>query len=367
MVRIRSTWPLRGGLEICAGCWRCPRHAVDAELAAGEARDGQREPCAQRFSATATRTSSSRRRVRARRSSRSHRALCRSAVAAAANAVAEAANAVAVAASVNAAMVVVVNVKWGKQKFEGVEVDVGEPVAVFKAQLFAHDERAAGAAEGDGRQGRAAQGRRRSVRSGSQAEPEPDADGDGGRAARAAARAHGLRRGPAGGGAQGEGGGRRGAAGRPRQPREHVLPQLDAAVHEDHPRALDLAPEVFGRGRGAGEGVCVRDARPDDAARPRERGAGGDADLVRQRLPRLVPRVRRADAEQRAVEAAGRAGSAGRPSSTPWASRWSSPPPSTPPPTCRRRRRRCCRGWRRCVPTSATCSSASRPRRPYVC
>ena len=32
---------------------------------------------------------------------------------------------------------VVVNVKWGKQKFEGVEVDVGEPVAVFKAQLFA--------------------------------------------------------------------------------------------------------------------------------------------------------------------------------------------------------------------------------------
>ena len=80
--------------------------------------------------------------------SRSHRA-CRSAVAAAANAVAEAANAVAVAASVNAAMVVV-NVKWGKQKFEGVEVDAGE-LSPFSSS--GADERAAGAAEGDGRKG----------------------------------------------------------------------------------------------------------------------------------------------------------------------------------------------------------------------
>ena len=30
-----------------------------------------------------------------------------------------------------------VNVKWGKEKFEGIEVDTSEPPEVFKAQLFA--------------------------------------------------------------------------------------------------------------------------------------------------------------------------------------------------------------------------------------
>ena len=31
----------------------------------------------------------------------------------------------------------VVNVKWGKEKFENVEIDTSEPPEVFKAQLFA--------------------------------------------------------------------------------------------------------------------------------------------------------------------------------------------------------------------------------------
>ena len=30
-----------------------------------------------------------------------------------------------------------VNIKWGKEKFENVEVDMSEPPEVFKAQLFA--------------------------------------------------------------------------------------------------------------------------------------------------------------------------------------------------------------------------------------
>ena len=32
---------------------------------------------------------------------------------------------------------ILVNVKWGKEKFEGIEVDTSEPPEVFKAQLFA--------------------------------------------------------------------------------------------------------------------------------------------------------------------------------------------------------------------------------------
>ena len=34
-------------------------------------------------------------------------------------------------------MPVTVTVKWGKQKFENLELDTAEPVEVFKAQLFA--------------------------------------------------------------------------------------------------------------------------------------------------------------------------------------------------------------------------------------
>ena len=37
----------------------------------------------------------------------------------------------------NDVFVLVVNVKWGKEKFENVEVDTSEPPEVFKAQLFA--------------------------------------------------------------------------------------------------------------------------------------------------------------------------------------------------------------------------------------
>lgn len=34
-------------------------------------------------------------------------------------------------------MPITVTVKWGKQKFENIELDTAEPVEVFKAQLFA--------------------------------------------------------------------------------------------------------------------------------------------------------------------------------------------------------------------------------------
>ena len=38
---------------------------------------------------------------------------------------------------INQISIISVNVKWGKEKFENVDVDTSEPPEVFKAQLFA--------------------------------------------------------------------------------------------------------------------------------------------------------------------------------------------------------------------------------------
>ena len=177
-----TKWTLRGGLEICAGCWRRPRHAVDAELAAVEARGGQRsraragalqscESSSSRELAPSRRVAKPpralpigrrrrrqrrrrgrqrrrRRRQRQRRHGRRQRQVGQAEI----------------------------RGRRGRRRRAGRRLQ-GAAVCA--------DERAAGAAEGDGRQGRAAQGRRRHVRARTQAEPEPDADGDGRRAARA--------------------------------------------------------------------------------------------------------------------------------------------------------------------------------------